>query len=204
MGCTNLELTPGVGEQSIRPDLDPGSLIIERDVEVAKEADLTEGDGDRLLTVRFQRWVQEGDLRDGPSVRLLSLPELEADILAIEAFGLLTSCATESSGFARIELDPEVSGHIHRYRRLVRRPNRANPITCSSPQAPRPGSEPRDARSWERDGPGWVRRRKDGTETSPPESPGGDLEHGIVLASRGRGRFGLLQRFPRTDDPQAI
>ena len=42
------------------------------------------------------------------------------------------------------------------------------------------------------------------TEISPPESSRGDLEHRIVLASRGGGRFGLLQRFPRADDPQAI
>ena len=98
-------LHPALREQSIRPDLDPGSLVIERHLEITKEADVAERARDRLFAVRFRRLIQECDLRNDPSVGLLPLPQLEADVLAIEALGLLTAATSESSRLARIELD---------------------------------------------------------------------------------------------------
>ena len=106
-------------EQPIRPDLDAGSLTIERDVEVAKEPNLTEGDGNRLLTVRFRCLIRECDLRDDPSVRRLSLPQFEADILTLEALRLLTPSTSESRRLTRIDRKAQASSHVHRYRRFI-------------------------------------------------------------------------------------
>jgi hypothetical protein len=106
-------------EQAIRTDRDACTLIIEGDVEEAEESDLAEGNGDLLFVGCIRRIVQARDLGNDPTIRLLALPQLEAEITSVKAFGLMSRNAPESSWLVRVDGDPEFVSDLDRQLCLV-------------------------------------------------------------------------------------
>jgi hypothetical protein len=106
-------------EETIRTDRDPCTLVIKGDVEEAKEANVAERHCDLVIVGCIRGIVQARYLGDDPTKRLLALPELEAEITSVEAFGLVSRNSTEPSRRLRVEGNPDFVSDLDRQLCLV-------------------------------------------------------------------------------------